>query len=134
ASSSPTSRAASEPASAAPQAGEALGLPAGRAALHVDDLAVPDREHLEALPPCAVLPHPRRRADDPVVSDPRELRLDLERSASLLQPEAQDLTGLVGAASGRGALPPQAAVGNAAPLAVVCDQGCERFRVAPVEG
>jgi hypothetical protein len=47
--------------------------------------------------------------------------------------EGQDLTGLVGPASGRCALPPEMAVRDAAPLALVCDQVGERSRVASVE-
>jgi hypothetical protein len=79
--------------------GEALGLTAGRATLHVDDLAVPEREHLVALATLTVGSEPGRRADD-LVADLCELGLDLDRRVSaFLDLEPQDLTGLVGPSS-----------------------------------
>ena len=55
---------------------EAFGLMTGRAALHVDDLAVTNGEHLEALVAVAISPEPRSRADD-LLANLRELRLHL---------------------------------------------------------
>ena len=114
--------------------GEPLGLPAGRAALHVDDLAVSEREHLEALLPHSGLVHPSGGADDEVVGDSGELGLDVDSAvASFADLEGQDLTGLVGAVSGRRPFPPQVAVWDAAPLALVCDELGERSGVASRE-
>ena len=96
-------------------AGEALGFAAGGAALHVDDLAVPQCQHLVALLAATV----------------GELRLDLDpAAASLFDLEGQDLTGLVRAVSDGRLFPPQMAVRDAAPLCVLCEQCRERFRVA----
>jgi hypothetical protein len=115
-------------------AGEPFGLPAGRAALHVDDLAVSESQHLEALLPPAALVHPLGRADDHVVANACEVGPDVESTvAALADLGGQDLTGLVWAVSGRCALPPQVAVRDAAPLALVCDQLRERSGVASVE-
>ena len=115
-------------------ASEALGLATGRAALEVDDPAAPERDHLEALAPPAVLVQPLRRPDDDVVSDLLELRLYVEVApTALLEREPQDLTGLGRAASGRRALPPKAAVGHPSPLGVLREQGRERLRISSVE-
>jgi hypothetical protein len=45
----------------------------------------------------------------------------------------QDRTGLVGPASGRSVLPPQKAARDTAPFRVVCEQRCERVRIASIE-
>jgi hypothetical protein len=114
--------------------GEPLGLPTGCAALHVDDLAVSECEHLEALLARARLVHPSGGADDDVVAGSGELRLDVDSTvSSFADLEGQDLTGLVGAVSGRRAFPPKAAVWDAAPLALVRDELGERSGVASVE-
>lgn len=119
----------------ASSAREPLGLAAGRAALHVDDLAVTEREHLKALLPRAGLVHPQRGADDHVVADSGEFGLHVDSpGAAFVDLEGQDLTGLVGPVSGRRPLPPQMATGDAAPFALVGDQLGERSRVASVEG
>lgn len=103
--------------------GEAFGLPSGGAALHVDDLAVAQRQHLEALVPLPVFSDPLRRADDLVVAYLRELRLYLEPVlAPLLDLKRQDLTGLVRASSGGCVLPPEVTVGHPPPLGVVRQQ------------
>jgi|GEM_PF-3835366 len=117
----------------ASRAGESLGLPAGRAALHVDDLAVPEGEYLEALLAGAGL-HPSGGADDDAVADLGELGLDVDSIVtSFADLESQDLTGLVGAVSGGCAFPPQVPVWDAAPFAFVRDQLRERTGVAAVE-
>ena len=114
--------------------GEAFGLTAGRASLHICDLAVAQCDHLEALLRSAVGCEPAGRADDDIVADLLELRLDGDPPvASLLDLESQDLTGLVGAASGWGALPPEMTVRHAAPLGVLCEERGERFGVAAIE-
>ena len=114
---------------------ETVGLPAALAALHVDDLPVPDGEHLEALLAVPVRAEPLRRADDHVIADSGEFRLHLDPAVpALAYLEGQDLTGLVGAVSGGRMFPPQVAVRDATPLAFLCDQVGERTRVAPVEG
>ena len=113
---------------------ETFGLAARRAALHVDDLAVAEREHLVALLAAAVGAEPLGGADDLVVADLGEFGLDGDAVlAAFADLEGQDLTGLVRAVSGRRALPPQVAVRDAAPLALLGDQGGEWFRVALVE-
>lgn len=113
---------------------EPLGLLAGRAALYVDDLAVPEREHLEALLARARVVDPLGRADDDVVADSGELGLDVDSSAAaFVDLEGQDLTGLVGAVSGGCAFPPEVAVRDAAPLAFVGDQFGEWAAIASVE-
>src|SRR5207244_1147657 len=69
------------------------------AALHVYDLAVADRQHLEPLDP-APAREPARRADH-FVADDGEVRLHAgARRAALLDLELENLTGLVGASSG----------------------------------
>jgi len=113
---------------------EALGFAAGGAALHVDDLPVAECQDLESLIALSIGSEPLGRADDLVVADLGELGLNLDAAlAALLDLELQDLTGLVGAASGRRSLPPEMAVRNAAPFGLVGDQSCKRLRVTPVE-
>jgi hypothetical protein len=86
---------------------EALGFPAGRAALHVDDLAVAQGQDLVALVTDSVGARPLRRADDLVVANIRERGLHLDSLlAALLDLELENLTGPVGAVSCRCALPP----------------------------
>jgi hypothetical protein len=90
--------------------------------LHVDDFVVADREDLEAFVARSVGGEPMGRADD-LVSELGELGLDFDAPlAALGDLESQDLTGLVGAMSGRGALPPEVAVRDAAPLVLLGDQ------------
>jgi hypothetical protein len=109
-------------------------LTAGRASLHVCDLASAECDHLEALPRLAVGCEPAGRSDDDVVADLLELRLDCDSPvASLFDLESQDLTGLVGAVSRWGALPPEMTVRHAAPLGVFCEERGERFGVAAIE-
>ena len=115
-------------------AGEALGLAAGGAALHVDDHPVTQRQDLEALVASPVCSEPLGRADDPVVADLGELRLNLDPAlAPLLDLEAQDLTGLVRSVSGGCSLPPKMAVRHATPLVLVSDQSRKRLRVTPIQ-
>jgi len=112
---------------------EALGLAAGCEALHVGDLAAAHRQHLEPLLTSPVLAGPVRGADDPV-ANLDEFRLDLGRaSASFADLELENLTGLVRAASGRCALPPEVPVRDAAPLGVLREQRCERSRITVPE-
>ena len=78
--------------------------------------------------------HPLCRADDSVVTDLGEFRLHLGSTFALLADlEFQDLTGLLGAVSGRGALPPQEARGDAAPLCVLREKGRERAGIASIQ-
>jgi hypothetical protein len=113
---------------------EALGFAAGGAALHVDDLPVAECQDLETLLASSIGSEPLGRADDLVGADLSEPGLNLDASlAALLDLELQDLTGLVGAASGRRLLPPEVAMRNAAPLVLVSDQRRERLWVTPVE-
>jgi Phosphotransferase enzyme family len=80
-----------------------------------------------------IRPKPGSRADD-LVADLPELRLHLGPSlASLLNLEPQDLTGLVGTASSRGAFPPQVTMRNTAPFVFCRDQRDEWLRIATVE-
>jgi hypothetical protein len=89
---------------------------------------------LEALLPSAVAAGPLRRADDLVVTDSPELGLQIDAPlAPFLNLEPQDLTGLVGAASGGSALPPEMAAGDTAPFRVFGEQGAEGLGVALVE-
>ena len=75
--------------------------------MHVEDLAVAERQDLEALPASTVIAQPARGADDLVVADLREVGLDPDSPpAALPDLELQDLTGLVGAVSDRGLLHP----------------------------
>jgi len=63
-----------------------------------------------------------------------ELGLRLDPSSALfLYLESQDLTGLVGTASGGRAFPPEVAVRDAAPLRVLREQRHEWLGIAPVE-
>ena len=113
---------------------EPLGFAHCSAALHVDDLVVSEGDHLEAFLSPPVAAGPRRRADDRVGSELSELRLHLDAPiAALLDLELQDLTGLVGSASGRCLLPPEVSVRQAAPLGVVREQGGEGCWIAVVE-
>ena len=113
---------------------EALGFATGGAALHVDDLPVAECQDLETLVASSVRSEPLGRADDLVVANLGELGLNLDAAlAPLLDLEAQDLTGLVGAASGGRSFPPEVTVRNAAPLVFVGDQRHERLWVALVE-
>src|SRR5262249_10403198 len=113
---------------------EALGLLACRAALHVDDLAVAKREHLVPLVAAPAV-EPTGRADDHVVADACELGLCHDSAAAVFADlEGQDLTGLVGPASGRCVLPRQVAARDATPFALVCDELGEGLGVTPVEG
>ena len=112
---------------------EPFRVPSCRAALHVDDLVAADGEYLVALLARPVLVHPLCRADDHVVADTGELGLDVDSTvAAFANLEGQDRTGLVGAASGGCAFPPQVAVRDAAPLALLGDQVGERTGVAPI--
>jgi hypothetical protein len=102
---------------------EALGLSAGGETLKVDDLVIAEGDHLEALLPPTIRTQPVSRSDDRVLSDLSELGRDLDSVlAPLLNLEPQDLTGLVGAASGRGELPPQMAVRYPSPLRLFCEE------------
>jgi len=113
---------------------EALGFTAGGAALHVDDLPVAECQDLESLVALSVGSEPLGRADDLVVADLDELGLNLDAAlATLLDLELQDLTGLVGAASGGRSLPPEVAMRHTTPLVLVSDQRRERLWVTPVE-
>ena len=115
-------------------AGEPFCMPPRRAALHIDDLAVAEGKHLVALLPRAVLVYPLCRADDHVVADAGESWPDIDSTvAVLVDLEGQDLTGLVGPASGRPAFPPEVAVRDATPFTVVGDQVGERARVASMQ-
>jgi hypothetical protein len=88
--------------------------------LEVGDLPLPVRDHLEPLEPSPTVVQPPRGADDLVVSDLREVRLDNRRAtAELPDLELQDLTGLVRAASSRRELPPEVTARDAPPLDVV---------------
>lgn len=113
---------------------EPFRLTARSASLHVLNLAFADCDHLEPLLFSTVGCEPAGRPDDHVVADPFELRLDGDSShARLLDLESQDLTGLVGAASRWGALPPEMTVGYAAPFRVFCEERGKRFGVAAIE-
>src|SRR5262249_43780443 len=72
-------------------------------------------------------------ADDLVVAHDGVFRVDGDPSAALRHLELQDLTGLVGASSGRRVLPPEEAVRDAAPFRILSEERRERFRVATVE-
>jgi hypothetical protein len=101
--------------------------------LHVDDLAVTNGEHLEALDAPAISSEPGSRTDD-LIADLPELRLHLGPSlASLLNLESQDLTGLVGTASSGRAFPPQVTMRDPAPFVLRRDQRDKRLRIASVE-
>lgn len=114
--------------------GEAFRRPAGRAALHVDDLAAVDRQDLEVLVLGSVRVTPGGRADQLVVADHRELGFDREAGPAVLGDlERQDLTGLVGAVSGGRVLPPQVTVRDAAPFGVVGEERGEGAGIAAVE-
>src|SRR5258708_30484849 len=113
---------------------EPLGFAAGPAALHVNDLAVVNSKLLVALLLLTVGAEPAGRAYDLVLAHQGEIRLDVEpRSASFLDLERQDLTGLLWASSGGGALPPEMTMREPAPLRTVSEQGSERLRVAVIE-
>ena len=102
--------------------------------MHVGDLVVADREDLEAFVASSVGREPLGRGDD-LVAYLHELGLNFDAPLSAFcDLELQDLTGHVGAVSGRCVLPPEMAVRDAAPLVVVRDQRRERFRVTVVEG
>ena len=89
---------------------------------------------MEALLSAAVGAKPLRRADDRVGADLLELRLYLDPTfTAFLNLEAQDLTGLVRAASRGCPLPPQVAVRDATPFRVLCKQRGERLRIALIE-
>ncbi len=111
--------------------GESLGLTSRLAALDIHDLAVANRQNLVALDSRAVLVEPDRRADDPVVRDHAEFRLDARGSAApLVDLELQDLTGLVRSASVRRSFPPQMTTGDATPFGILSEERCKRLRVA----
>jgi hypothetical protein len=113
---------------------KALGFPPRGAALHVDDLALKEGQHLIALVSSPVGACPVCRADDRLVADLRELGLHFEPlPAPLLDLELEDLTGLARAVSGRGALPPEEPARDAAPLGIFSEEGGEGFRVASIE-
>lgn len=77
---------------------------------------------------------PLRRADDRVVADLAELRLNLDPAlAPLLDLELQDLTGLIRAPSRRRSFPPEMPVRDPAPLGVVCKKRRKRLGVALIE-
>src|SRR5262249_36830605 len=60
--------------------------------------------------------------------------LDVDPSAGLVvDPELQDLTGLVGTASARSALPPEVAARPPAPLRVLGEQRRKELRIAAIE-
>lgn len=111
-----------------------LGLTAGVAAPHVNDLSVAHGQHLIPLDSTAAASdEPLRRADD-LVADLRELGLHLDPLlASLLDLELENLTGLIGAVSGRCAFPPQMTVRDTAPLRILCEQRGKRLRVTAIE-
>ncbi len=59
---------------------------------------------------------------DHLVADSGELGPDVDSPvAAFADLEGQDLTGLVGAVSGRCAFPPEVAMRDAAPIALICD-------------
>jgi hypothetical protein len=102
--------------------------------LHVYDLAIAESEHLEALMPTTVGAHPLGGADELVIADLRERRLDFDPSlAPFFDLKRQDLTGLVGAVSDRRPLPPQEAMWDAAPLRFLREQRRKRSGITPVE-
>lgn len=114
--------------------GEALGLTPSRTVLHVDDLAVGDRQNLVTLASTAVLVLPDRGTDDPVVAHEGELGFTYRQpTSSLVDREPQDLTGLVRPTSARRVSPQEEATRGAAPFGVVCKQGGKRVRIAPVQ-
>jgi len=91
--------------------------------LHVGDLPIAERDHLVALVPPAIVIEPDRRPDDHVVAHALELRLHLgSLGVPFLNLELQDLTGLVGTASGGRAFPPQVPARDAAPFGVLREQ------------
>ena len=113
---------------------KSLGLTAGVAALHVDDLSVTHGQHLIPLDSAAAAgDEPPRRADD-LVADLRELGLHLDLPlASLLDLKLENLTGLVGAVSCRRAFPPQMPVRDTAPLGPLSEQRGKRLGVTAIE-
>jgi len=113
---------------------ETLSLTSGGAALHINDLPVTHGQHLISLDSTAAASdEPPRRTDD-LVADLRELGLHIDSSLALLPDlKLENLTGLIGAVSGRRAFPPQMPVRDTAPLRIICKQRGKRFRVAAVE-
>ena len=119
---------------APPAPRESPGLAARATHLHVCDLVVSKRQHVPARIADLVHAGAVHRADQLVVASPRKRRVELEAvGTSLPDPVRQDLTGLVGAASGRRVLPPQEAVRHAAPFRVFGEQGRERLGITFVE-
>jgi hypothetical protein len=111
-------------------AGVLLGFDSGGAALHVDNLAVPESDdHGIPSSESSLGISQLRRADDLVVTDAGERQILNRPAASCVQ----DLTGLVWAASGGCVLPPEVSLGWAAPLGVFREQGHERLRVAAIQ-
>lgn len=102
----------------AKSSGEAFGLAAAFEPLHVDDLAVVEGEDLVALLAAARCLQVGR-GDDDVVAHLLEFRFHIQRLiAAFLELELQDLTGLIGAASGGRLLPPEVSMRDAAPLGI----------------
>src|SRR5262249_23536938 len=111
-----------------------LGGAARLTPLHVDDLAVAKGQDLVALSPATAFVRPHGRADDRVLPDLREVGSNVDPPpAALSDLEFQDLTGLVGASSGRGSSPPEVALRDPSPLCVLREQCCERLRVSTIQ-
>ena len=111
-----------------------LGFAQRPAALQIDDPSLAKRDQLEALLASAVAPDPGGRADDHVPADLPERWLHLDPLvAAFLDLKLQDLTGLVGSASGGRLLPPEVTVRDATPLGVVCEERGEGCWIAVVE-
>lgn len=113
---------------------QSFGLPPRFEPLHIDDLAVTDRQHLEPLL-ATVGFGPGGGTDDLVVTDPDELRRNLGSSSpSLADLKCENLTGLVRAPSNGRVLPPEMTARNTTPLGVVREQRSKGSRVAFAEG
>jgi len=101
--------------------------------LHVDDLSIPDGEHLEAFLTSPVGSEPGRRSDD-LVANLCECGLGLHPPpVAFLALEGQDLTGLVRTVSGWGVFPPQTAASDATPLVLLCDERNERLWITTIQ-
>ena len=109
---------------------ELLGFDSRGAALHVHDLAVPERDDQRIPAPESSLCIPQLRgADDLVVTDASERQI-LDRPSAA---ELQDLTGLVWSASGGCVLPPEVAARDPAPLGVRREESDEWFGIATIQ-
>ena len=111
-------------------AGELLGFDSGGAALHVHDLAVPERDNHGIPPPqLSLFVSQLRGANDLVVTDASEREIVDRPSAGRLQ----DLTGLVWSASRGCVFPPETAARGATPLGVLREHRDERLGVASIQ-